>query len=33
MGKNHGDWVGAAVGAAGIEAIIRDRITGDDPFS
>lgn len=33
MGRDHGDWVGADVGAAGIEAIIRDRITGDDPFS
>ncbi len=32
MGRDHGDWVGADVGAAGVEAIIRDRITGDDHF-
>ena len=32
MGRDHGDWVGADVGAAGNEAIIRDRITGDEPF-
>jgi hypothetical protein len=33
MGWDHGDSVGADVGAAGVEAIIGGRITGDDPHS
>jgi hypothetical protein len=33
MGKDHGDRVGADVGAAGVEAIPGGGVTGDNPHS
>ncbi len=32
MARDHGDWVVSDVGAAGVEAIIRGRITGTIHF-